>query len=430
MSRGTCFIVSPIGDEKETPEVRKQFEIIKRLILSVCTSREIDLDPISAIDITANGDINDDVLQHLREDTFCVVNLTGLNPNVMYELGIRVQTGLPFISFAQKGQKLPFDTISRRTLFFEDFSCNLDKRNEFEDKLKSSILATLEKYEDLKRHPVVTANELMTQLNTLQKLVQSLGQKIDNIPIPSSGMLSNFSMPQNINELLENNEPMEILAYALQTTNVSLLDDILQTFPHLVDEDILCLGAAAGSIYCAKQIENSIDTVLSSGDIERIIQALGALCNCYMRNDLEQEKIAVFFQWIDCVLELDMSNKQKAKILVQKERMYSGADKIEEALLLSEQILQLNDEDASYYYNHALLLKRKDTTEAMQSAIISVKKMLDIDKTNNCEDDDHLQLAYKVLSASDKQEDKNKSLECLKALEKISPVKATLAKRF
>ena len=430
MSRGTCFIVSPIGDEKETPEVRKQFEILKRLILSVCTNREIDLDPISAIDIAANGDINDDVLQHLREDTFCVVNLTGLNPNVMYELGIRVQTGLPFISFAQKKQRLPFDTISKRTLFFEDFSGDLDKRNEFEDNLKVSILATLEKYEDLKRHPVVTANELMTQLNTLQKLVQSLGQKIDNMPIPSSGMISNFPMSQNISELLENNEPMEVLAYALETTNVSLLDDILQTFPHLVDEDILCVSAAIGSIYCAKQIENSMNIILSSGDIERIIQALGALCNCYARNDLEQEKIESFFPWIDRALELDISNKQKAHILVQKERMYSGVDEIDKALLLAEQILQLNDEDASYYYNHALLLKRKDTTETMQSAIISVKKMLDIDKSNNYEDDDHLQLAYKILSVSDKQEDKNRSVECLKALEKISPVKATLAKRF
>ncbi len=429
MSRGTCFIVSPIGDEKETPEVRKQFDILKRLIFSVCTSREVDLDPISAVDITANGDINEDILQHLREDTFCVVNLTGLNPNVMYELGIRVQTGLPFVSFAQKGQKLPFDTISKRTLFFEDFSHDLEMRNEFEDKLKSSIISTLEKHENKKHHPIVTTNDLMTQINALHKLVLSIEQKVGNIPLVSNNGSSNIFAMQSLNELLETNEPSDLLLYAIETSNVYLIDSILQSYPHLNNEPTLCIGASIGSTYCATLIEDNINDILKSGDVERIISALGGLCNCYTRNDLENEKMKSFLYWIDCALQLELSNKQKAHVLVQKERILSGAGDIDAALLLAKEILQLNDEDSSYYYNYALLLKRKNTDETMSNAISAVKRMLEIDTINNENDDDHLQLAYQVLRNSDKQEDKNKAIECLKLLEKNSPVKATLAKR-
>ena len=144
MNRGKCFFVSPIGDI-DSPE-RKQFEIIRNSVKRVCENRDIDLDLISIMDEYANGVITDDILRHLCEDYFCVVNLTGLNANVMYELGIRVQTKKEFVVFADRNTKLPFDRMTDRTLFYDEFSEDIDALNQFEDTLKMAIVETLKKY--------------------------------------------------------------------------------------------------------------------------------------------------------------------------------------------------------------------------------------------------------------------------------------------
>lgn len=64
------------------------------------------------------GSINDRVIKSIYESDLVVANLTLLNPNVMFELGIRFSFGKPTIVIAEQGTNLPFDVIDQNTIFY------------------------------------------------------------------------------------------------------------------------------------------------------------------------------------------------------------------------------------------------------------------------------------------------------------------------
>jgi hypothetical protein len=66
-----------------------------------------------------------------------VADLTGLNPNVFYELAVRHTARLPVALIAEKDCKLPFDIAQMRTIFFD----HTDLRSA--DQCRSSIVTQL-----------------------------------------------------------------------------------------------------------------------------------------------------------------------------------------------------------------------------------------------------------------------------------------------
>ena len=116
MAKGTCFFITPIG-EPDSPE-RIQADALRDNVLSF-SCEPFDLEVLRADQIKGDSDINQDVVDLVRSAEVCVVDLTGLNANVMFEFGIRHQTSLPVIILAKRGTKLPFDVISRRTIFLK-----------------------------------------------------------------------------------------------------------------------------------------------------------------------------------------------------------------------------------------------------------------------------------------------------------------------
>lgn len=110
-----CFFISPMGDEN-SPERNNSNYLMFTFIVPVLNEFPgmFDTDHLRS-DQSASSKISPEMLRRLREDELCIVDLTGLNPNVMWEYGYRCATGKSVIVLRAKGEpKLPFDVKDDR----------------------------------------------------------------------------------------------------------------------------------------------------------------------------------------------------------------------------------------------------------------------------------------------------------------------------
>lgn len=128
----TCFIITPIGEDNS--DIRRHINgIIDAAIIPSIDDEYIVIVPHRMHETTA---ITKQIYQSIFKCDLVIANLTGLNPNVMYELAIRFCIGKPVIIIAEEGTVLPFDVKDHRTIFYTNDAMGI---LELQNKLKSCL---------------------------------------------------------------------------------------------------------------------------------------------------------------------------------------------------------------------------------------------------------------------------------------------------
>lgn len=78
----------------------------------------------------------EDIWTKINQAAFIIADVTGKNPNVMYELGIAHTIGKPVILITQNTKSIPFDFTHLRHFKYED---NSDGKEKFAKELRRVI---------------------------------------------------------------------------------------------------------------------------------------------------------------------------------------------------------------------------------------------------------------------------------------------------
>jgi hypothetical protein len=115
-SNGQCFVISPIGDEgsEQRQHADKVFNNIIKPAVKACNLAAIRSDHIET-----PGLISTEMYKRILGDEVCIVVLTGMNPNVLYELAIAHAAARPVVLLIQKGEAPPFDLKDHRYVEYD-----------------------------------------------------------------------------------------------------------------------------------------------------------------------------------------------------------------------------------------------------------------------------------------------------------------------
>lgn len=188
----TCFIISPLGEAGSS--VRRKADGLITSVIKPCVE-SLNFKVIAPHEIDTPGSITMQVIEHLLNDDLVIANLTGLNPNVMYELAVRHAKRLPVISLAESGTSLPFDIASERTIFYDNDMAGVEflkpllkkaiieavgeqeQDNPIYRVVTSSIMRDVVIKDDAQKFIINRMNELSNQISSIAHSQNSIDKK-------------------------------------------------------------------------------------------------------------------------------------------------------------------------------------------------------------------------------------------------------------
>lgn len=408
MKELSCFVISPIGDKES--EIRRNADDLLELIIEPALEKYgfviIRADKLSTV-----SSITNDIINHVQNSDLCIIDLTGQNSNVMYELGRRHESGKPFILLAKVGEKLPFDINTIRTVFY-----NLISPKEVRDTVKT-IQVFLEKQLENGFAPKSSGESLTSISDSLKRIERG----IESLRFIKSQINENINT--NDLDILKSLTPKEAFALSLRENNLGIAESLLPNIHQITSFDTYFDNyveplAAKGSVVAKELIESNFNYIYNA-TLERQFEVIASLVSCYSIHDIEDTGYEFLKEYFDNLDESKFESKLLAGLLNQKQRLLYGIPEIELAIETGKRVIELNPTDPSYYYNLATCyLKATDIDNA--------SKMIDqcLNVTGDSQfDDDHLSKAIDIYRIKGNESKVEELFDKLKA---INPYKYKL----
>ena len=153
----TCFIITPIGGNGTL--IRRKIDgIIDEVLEPVL--KECGFSILVSHRINDTGSVTNAIIRGVYESDLVIANLTGSNPNVMYEVALRHASAKPIIHITENIEELPFDINDQRTIAFVD---DMAGALQLKEDLKSVIKGI--DFDTIASNPVTEALEMKNLVN-------------------------------------------------------------------------------------------------------------------------------------------------------------------------------------------------------------------------------------------------------------------------
>ncbi|WP_328434957.1 hypothetical protein [Streptomyces sp. NBC_00425] len=178
-------------------------------------AQELNLTAVRGDQIAEPGQINLQVLDHILRAKAAVADLTGLNPNVFYELAVRHTAKLPVVLIADKECDVPFDIAQMRIISFDytDLrsadSCRAQIVTHLRQALtsgnaESPISTTLDVLSMQVGNPVErTVAEIVTSVEEVARTQREMLTQMDRMAISARGRRSDSAIEHALNRAIK-----------------------------------------------------------------------------------------------------------------------------------------------------------------------------------------------------------------------------------
>ena len=138
--QASCFIVMPFGQEWSVD--------VHRILVRACDA--FNVQPVRGDDLFTPTDFLEDIWQGINAADFVIADITGRNPNVLYELGIAHTLAKPVLILSKQVTDIPVDLATRRVILYGQSES--DWREDLAHKISAAVGGIVRDYRLANRH--------------------------------------------------------------------------------------------------------------------------------------------------------------------------------------------------------------------------------------------------------------------------------------
>lgn len=168
-----CFVITPIGPANSS--IRRKIDgLIDEVIEPVM--KELGYEVEVSHRISESGTMTAAIINRVYNSDLVIANLTGNNPNVMYEVALRHASAKPIIHITENVAELPFDVNDQRTIQYAD---DMFGAMELKETLKKMVMGI--DFSILSNNPVTDALGKRDVVNVPQEQKVDLADMLSGI---------------------------------------------------------------------------------------------------------------------------------------------------------------------------------------------------------------------------------------------------------